>query len=178
MTVRAFEGHTPRVPGSAYVDAQALVVGDVELGADSSVWPMTVLRGDVHSIRIGARTNLQDGSVVHVTHDCQYSPGGFAATVGDDVTVGHRAVLHACTVGDRCLVGMGAVVLDGAAVADETMLAAGCLVPPGRELEGGCLWVGSPARRLRALTGAERDFLRYSAAHYVELKNRFAAAFS
>ena len=177
MTVRAFEGHTPRVPASAYVDAQALVVGDVELGADSSVWPMTVLRGDVHSIRVGARSNLQDGSVVHVTHDCSYSPGGFAAAIGDDVTVGHRAVLHACAVGDRCLVGMGAVVLDGAVVGDETMLAAGCLVPPGKELAGGGLWVGSPARRLRALTDAEREFLRYSAAHYVELKNRFAAAF-
>ena len=176
MTVRAFEGRAPRVPASAYVDAQALVVGDVELGADSSVWPMTVLRGDVHSIRVGARTNLQDGSVVHVTHDCKYSPGGFAAALGDDVTVGHRAVLHACAVGDRCLIGMGAVVLDGAVVGDETMLAAGCLVPPGKELDGG-LWIGSPARRLRALTDAEREFLRYSAAHYVELKNRFAAAF-
>lgn len=178
MTVRAFEGHAPRVPASAYVDAQALVLGDVELGADSSVWPMTVLRGDVHAIRVGARTNLQDGSVVHVTHDCKYSPGGFAAAVGDDVTVGHRAVLHACAIGDRCLVGMGAVVLDGAVVGAETMLAAGCLVPPGKELDGGGLWVGSPARRLRALTDAERGFLRYSAAHYVELKNRFAAAFA
>ncbi len=177
MTVRSFEGHAPCIAESAYVDTQALVLGDVEIGADSSIWPMTVVRGDVHSIRIGARTNIQDGSIVHVTHDCEYAPGGFATTIGDEVTVGHGAIVHACDIGDRCLIGMGAIILDGAIIAPDTMIGSGCLVPPGKELEGGCLWVGSPARKRRELTEAERTFLRYSAAHYVDNKNRFQAAY-
>ena len=178
MSIRTFEKHTPKIADSAYVDEQALVLGDVHLGEDSSVWPMTVIRGDVHSIRIGARTNIQDGSVVHVTHDCEYTPGGYATTVGDDVTVGHRVILHACEVGDRCLVGMGAVVLDGAVIEADSMIGASCLVPPGKRLEGGFLWVGTPARRLRELTPEELEFLRYSAAHYVDNKNRFKQQYS
>ena len=130
MSVRIFEGHTPRIADSAYVDEHALVIGDVHLGEDSSVWPMSVVRGDVNSIRIGARTNIQDGSVVHVTHDCEYSPGGYAVTIGDDVTVGHRVIVHACEIGDRCLIGMGSVILDGAVIEPDSMIGAGCLVPP------------------------------------------------
>ncbi len=175
MSIRTFEGHAPRIADSAYVDAQALVIGDVHLGEDSSVWPMSVIRGDVHSIRIGARTNIQDGSVVHVTHDCEYSPGGNAVAIGDDVTVGHRVIVHACEIGDRCLVGMGSVILDGAVVEPDSMIGAGCLVPPGKRLEGGALWIGSPARKVRELSPEELEFLRYSAAHYVDNKNRHKA---
>lgn len=173
MTISSFEGHAPKLGPATYVDEQALVVGDVEIGDHSSIWPMSVLRGDVHHIRVGARTNIQDGSIVHVTHDSEYNPGGLPAVIGDDVTVGHRAVLHACTIGSRCLIGMGALVLDGAVLEDEVMLGAGSLVAPGKTLEGGYLWVGAPARKQRPLTAAERKFLLYSAHHYVETKNRF-----
>ncbi len=173
MSVRSFDGHTPVLGEGVYVDEQALVAGRVEVGADSSVWPMSVVRGDINSIRIGARTNIQDGSVLHVTHDSEYAPGGQALSIGDEVTVGHKVVLHACTVGDRCLIGMGSVVLDGAVIQSGAMVGAGSLVTPGKELEGGYLYVGSPARRLRELSDREKDFLGYSAAHYVELKNRW-----
>ena len=172
MSIRPFEGHTPDLHGTAYVDDTALVIGNVSLAEDCSVWPMCVLRGDIQSIQVGARSNIQDGSIIHVTHDSEYTPGGYATTVGEDVTVGHRVTLHGCEVADRCLIGMGTIILDGVRVQPETMLGAGCVVPPGRELESGFLWVGSPARKLRELTDAEREFLRYSAAHYVKTKNR------
>lgn len=174
MTIRSFDGLSPALGRGAYVDATALVIGDVELGADSSIWPMSVVRGDVNSIRIGARTNIQDGCVLHVTHAGEQSsePQGSPLLVGDEVTVGHRAVLHACTVEARCLIGMGALVLDRAVIRSGAMLGAGALVPPNAEVEGGYLWVGVPARRLRALTERERDYLLYSATHYVRLKDR------
>lgn len=162
----------PDIDASAWVDDMALVVGNVTIGVDSSVWPMTVVRGDIHRIVIGARTNIQDGSVLHVTHDSRFMPGGLALTIGDDVTVGHRVVLHACTICDRCLIGMGSVVMDGAEIAPDTLLGAGSLVTPNKRLEGGGLWQGSPARRVRDLTEREREYLSYSAGHYVRLKNR------
>lgn len=170
--IRTFESMRPWIAESAWVDATALVIGDVELGEDVSVWPMTVVRGDVNSIRVGARTNIQDGSVVHVAHAGGMNPTGFPTVIGADVTVGHKALVHACTIGDACLIGMGAIVMDGAVVGPESMLGAGALVPPGKELAGGHLYVGSPAKPARELTDDERAFLRYSAAHYVEVKNR------
>ncbi|VAW78559.1 Carbonic anhydrase, gamma class [hydrothermal vent metagenome] len=173
MSIRVFDGHTPALADGVYVDEQAMVAGRVEIGADSSVWPMSVVRGDVNFIRIGARTNIQDGSVLHVTHDSEFAPGGQPLIIGDEVTVGHNVVLHACTVEDRCLVGMGAVVLDGAVIRAGAMIGAGALVTPGKDLEGGYLFMGSPARRVRELTEKEKDFLEYSAGHYVRLKNRW-----
>lgn len=173
MSVRPFKDKVPQIAPGVYVDAAAVVIGDVIIGADSSVWPMAVLRGDVNTIRVGARTSIQDGSVLHVTHDHADVPGGHPCVVGDDVTVGHKVVLHGCTIGDRCLVGMGAIVLDGARLEPEVLLGAGSLVPPGKVLEGGYLWLGAPVRRIRPLTGAEREKLRYSAAHYVRLKNAY-----
>lgn len=175
MSVRSFEGKQPVFPPSAYIDEQAMVAGDVEIGKDSSVWPMSVVRGDVNTIRIGERTNIQDGSVLHVTHDSEYAAGGSPLLVGSDVTVGHKVVLHACTVEDRCLIGMGAIVLDGAVVKSGAMVGAGSLVTPGKVLEGGYLYVGSPAKRVRALSDREKAFLEYSAAHYVRLKDRYRA---
>jgi carbonic anhydrase/acetyltransferase-like protein (isoleucine patch superfamily) len=172
MTIRIFENRLPDIPRSAFVDETALVLGDVLLGEDASVWPTAVLRGDIHSIVVGARSNIQDGSVLHVTHDSEYAPGGHGVSVGKNVTVGHRVVLHGCTVEDYCLVGMGSVVLDGAVVRSRAMVGAGSLVPPGKDLEGGYLWLGSPVKRMRPLTDKELGFLDYSAAHYVELKNR------
>ena len=172
MTIRTFENHKPKIAPSAYVDESAVVTGNVVIGADSSVWPMCSVRGDIHSIRIGERSNIQDGSILHVTHDSEFAPGGNALSIGDDVTVGHNAVIHACTVEDSCLIGMGSVILDGAVIKTGAMLGAGSLVSPGKVLEGGYLWLGSPAKRVRELSDREKAFLSYSAAHYVDLKNR------
>ncbi len=172
MTVRSFEGKSPRIASSAYLDESALVIGDVSIGEDSSIWPMVVARGDVNSIHIGAGTNIQDGSVLHVTHDSEYVPGGFALHIGDHVTVGHRVVLHGCRIGDGCLIGMTATIMDGAVVGPRTIIGAGCLVPGGKELEGGSLYMGSPARRVRPLTEHELQYLEYAAQHYVRLKDQ------
>ena len=174
MSIRDFEGHSPRIAASAWIDPMALVIGDVEIGADSSLWPGVVARGDIHYIRIGARTNIQDGSILHVTHDSEYAPGGHPLVVGNDVTVGHQVTLHACTIEDKCLIGMGAIILDGAIVRSGAMVGAGSLVSPGKELEGGYLWLGQPARRARPLTEQEKAYLEYSAAHYVRLARRHA----
>ena len=172
MTIRSFAGKYPEISSSAYVDESALVIGDVKIGENSSIWPMTVARGDVHSIRIGKFTNIQDASVLHVTHDGKFSPGGFPLTVGDYVTVGHRVTLHACSVGNLCLIGMSATIMDGAVLGDRVILGAGSLVPTGKELESGYLYVGSPVKRVRELTDKEIEFLEYSANHYVKLKNQ------
>jgi carbonic anhydrase/acetyltransferase-like protein (isoleucine patch superfamily) len=176
MAVRTFEGVTPAIAAAGYIDPTALVIGDVVLGAQSSVWPQSVLRGDVNAIRIGARTNIQDGAIVHVTHDGEFTPGGYATTVGADVTVGHRAIVHACTVGDRVLLGMGAIVMDGAEIGPDVMIGAGALVPPGKVFASGWLYTGSPARAARALTDSERRMLEYSARHYVANAERHAQA--
>ena len=175
MSIRKFENISPTIAASAYVDETALVLGEVTIDDDVSIWPMVVARGDVNTIHIGARTNIQDGTILHVSHDSEFEPGGFALHIGADVTVGHQAIVHGCTVEDRCLIGMAATIMDGAIVRSGAIVGAGSLVPPGRELEGGFLWVGSPARKARALRPEEEGFLTYSAAHYVELKNRHLA---
>jgi len=172
MTIRSFDGLSPVLAPGVFVDDMALVLGDVTIGADSSVWPMSVVRGDVHRISIGARTNIQDGSVLHVTSDNHFNPGGFPLSIGDDVTVGHGVILHACTIESLTLIGMGSTVLDGAIVRSGAMIAAGSLVPPGKDLEGGFLWKGSPVQKGRPLTPKETEFLQFSALHYVALKDR------
>ncbi len=171
--IRSYKGIMPTIADSVYVDPSAVVIGDVVIGADSSVWPMAAVRGDVNLIRIGERTNIQDGSVLHVTHAGPQAPNGFALTVGSDVTVGHNVVLHACTVEDGCLIGMGSVVLDGAVIKSGAMIGAGSVVSPGKELEGGYLYLGSPARRARALNEEEKAYFVYSSKHYVALKNDY-----
>lgn len=171
--IRPYKNIIPDIAETAYIDEAACIIGDVFIGEDSSVWPMVAVRGDVNKIRIGERTNVQDGCVLHVTHDGPLSPDGFALTVGNDVTVGHNAVLHACTVEDMCLIGMGAVVLDGAIIKSGAMIGAGSIVSPGKELEGGYLYLGAPARKIRELTQKEKDYLSYSAKHYVALKNDY-----
>lgn len=176
MNIRNFEDHIPRIAESAFVDPAAVVIGDVVIGSESSIWPGTVVRGDEHSVRIGERSNLQDGTVVHVTHDGPFTPGGHPTLIGDGVTIGHRAVIHACTIENDCLIGMNAVVLDGATVRSNVIVGAGTVVGPGKVLESGYLWLGVPARRIRPLTDAEQESLRYSGRHYVQLKNRHQAS--
>ena len=172
MTIQRFEGHTPILEAGAWVDPTALVTGQVRLGTDASIWPMSVLRGDINRIEIGARTNVQDGTIVHVTHASRFNPRGAPVIVGADVTVGHKAVLHACSIEERCLIGMGAVILDEAVIRREVIVGAGSVVPPGKELESGFLWLGAPARKVRPLTDEELEYLGYSADYYVELARR------
>ncbi|NKF22871.1 gamma carbonic anhydrase family protein [Solimonas marina] len=171
--IRRYAGTAPRLGARVYVDEQSAVIGDVTLGDDVSVWPFAALRGDVNRIVVGARSNVQDNAVLHVTHDGPYSPGGVPLLIGDDVTVGHGAILHACTIGDRCLIGMGAIVMDRVVVEDEVLIAAGSMVPPGKRLQRGWLYRGSPAQPARELTVSELEHFRYSAAHYVRLKDRY-----
>ncbi len=173
MTVRKFNDKQPKVGKSVFIDDSAVVIGGVTLGDDVSIWPMTVVRGDVESITIGEGTNVQDGSVLHVTHAGKYTDQGYPLTIGKGVTIGHRAVVHACTVGDYCLIGMGAIIMDGAVLEDYVMLGAGALVPPGKKLSGGYLYVGVPARQIRPLNASEKESLEYSSQQYVQLKNEY-----
>jgi len=171
--VRSHKGTTPIFGERSWVDPSAVVIGDVQMGDDCSVWPMTVIRGDMHKIRIGSRCSIQDGSILHITHASDYNPGGYPLTLGDDVTVGHKALLHGCTIGSRVLVGMGCIIMDGAVVEDDVIVGAGCLVPPGKTLQSGYLYVGSPAKQVRALSEKELTFFKYTAANYVKLKNEY-----
>ena len=171
MTIRTYRGLAPTLGERVFVDASAVVIGDVALGDDSSVWPLTVIRGDMQRIRVGARTSIQDGSVLHITHAGPFNPDGFPLVIGDEVTVGHRVTLHGCVLGDRILVGMGSIVMDGAVVEDEVIIGAGSLVPPGKRLESGFLYVGSPVKQARPLTEQERAFFAYTAGNYVKLKD-------
>nr|WP_272492547.1 gamma carbonic anhydrase family protein [Pseudomonas sp. TMW22091] len=158
-----------------FVDRSAVVIGDVEIGSDSSVWPLTVIRGDMHRIRIGARTSVQDGCVLHITHAGPFNPEGFPLWIGDDVTIAHKVMLHGCTVGSRILIGMGSIVMDGAVIEDDVIVGAGSLVPPGKRLVSGFLYVGSPAKQVRALSDKEKAFFTYSAGNYVKLKDQHLA---
>ncbi|MGH8435314.1 MAG: gamma carbonic anhydrase family protein [Pseudomonas sp.] len=171
MAIRTYQGTTPELGERVFVDTSAVVIGDVQLGADSSVWPLVVIRGDMHRIRVGARTSVQDGSVLHITHAGPFNPDGFPLLIGDDVTIGHQALLHGCTLGNRILIGMGSTVMDGAVVEDEVILGAGSLVPPGKRLASGYLYVGRPVKQTRRLTDKEKAFFAYSAANYVKLKD-------
>lgn len=175
--VRPYLHHVPTLGTRAYVDRAAVVIGDVVLGEDVSIWPMTVIRGDVNFIRIGDRTNVQDGTIVHVSHDGPHAKlGGFATRIGSDVTIGHKAIIHACTIEDAVLIGMGAIVLDGAVVRKHALVGAGTLVPPGKVVGEGEMWLGSPAKCVRKLSDAEIEALYYSAQHYVRLKDQYLTA--
>jgi carbonic anhydrase/acetyltransferase-like protein (isoleucine patch superfamily) len=169
MDIRRHRGKHPIIAGSAYVDPAAVIIGDVEIGENSSIWPMTVVRGDIHRIRIGKRSSMQDGSVLHVTHAGPYNPDGYPLIIGDDVTVGHKVMLHGCTIGNRILIGMAAVVMDGVVIEDEVVVGAGTLVPPGKILESGYLYLGNPARQVRPLTDRELRYFDYTSNAYVKL---------
>ncbi len=171
--IRSFRNATPKIATSAYVDESAVVIGDVEIGEHSSVWPLTAIRGDINRIRIGDYSNVQDGSVLHVTHRGEFSPDGAELVIGDQVTVGHKVLLHGCRIGNQVLVGMGAIVMDNVVVEDRVMIGSGSLVSPGKLLESGYLYLGNPARQKRALTEREIEYFEYVASHYAKLKEDY-----
>ena len=176
MPIRSFEQHVPRIADDAWIDDTAVVIGNVEIGPQASIWPLCVVRGDIQAIRIGARTNVQDGSVIHVSHDGPHAKlGGFATVIGEDVTIGHKAIIHACRIEDAVLIGMGAIVLDGAVVKKHGFVGAGALIAPGKVVGEGELWLGNPAKKVRMLSDAEIAALYYSAQHYVRLKDEYLA---
>ncbi len=172
MTIRDFDNKHPVIHSSSFIDDTALVLGDVQIGENSSIWPLTVVRGDVNSIQIGNNTNIQDNSVLHVTHDGPYNPGGFDLKIGNNVTVGHRVILHGCHVGDSSLIGMGATIMDGVIIESQSLIGAGSLVTPNKHLQSGYLWMGSPVRKVRKLSNDELESIEYSAQNYVKLKNQ------
>ncbi len=161
--VMSHKGITPKIASDVFIAPTAAVIGDVHIGAGSSVWFAATVRGDVNEIRIGARTNVQDGTTIHVT------TGGHGTYIGDDVTIGHNAIIHACTIENLCLIGMGACLMDGVVVESKAMVAAGALVTPNKRIPSGQLWAGSPAKFMRALKENELAELEESAHHYAEL---------
>ena len=171
--IKTHLGMTPKTGKDVFIDSSACVIGDVVLGDDCSVWPMAVIRGDMNSITVGDRTSIQDGAVLHITHKRPENPKGHPLIIGSDVTVGHKAVLHGCTIKDRSLIGIGAIVLDGAVVEEEVIVAAGCLVPPGKCLKSGFVYKGNPAEAARPVTDKEREYFKYTAGNYVKLKNEY-----
>ena len=170
--LRAFEGQFPAIGDDTYVDESSVVIGDVTIGNDSTVLPLCVIRGDVNRIRIGNKSNIQDGSVLHVSHAGEHSPGA-DLIIGDEVSVAHKVMLHGCHIGNQCLIGMGSIVTDNAVIEDQVMLGSGTLVPPGKVLESGYLYLGNPVRQIRPLTDAEIENIVYIAQYYADLKKRF-----
>src|SRR5476649_3060442 len=168
---RSYQGSAPALGERVMVDPSSVIIGDVDLADDVSIWPLVAIRGDVNNVIIGCRTNIQDSSVLHVTHQSSHNPEGFPLLIGADVTVGHKAMLHGCTIGDRVLVGMGSILLDGAIIEDDVMIGAGSLVPPGKRLVSGYLYLGSPVKQIRELTSEELAGLTYSSNNYVTWKD-------
>jgi carbonic anhydrase/acetyltransferase-like protein (isoleucine patch superfamily) len=173
FSVRPYRKILPNFDDSVYIDPQSAVIGDVTLGKDTSIWPGSFLRGDVNYISIGNRSNVQDGSVVHVSRKSESNPAGYPTVVGDDVTIGHKVMLHGCTIGNRVLVGMGVIVLDNVIVGDDVIIGAGSLVPPGKTLDSGFLYLGSPAKQIRPLSDKDKASLTANSQHYVKLKNEY-----
>ena len=171
--IRSYRGITPLIGNNVYIHPTAVLVGDITLANDVSIWPLVAARGDVNTITIGARTNIQDGTVLHVTRKSTGNPDGNLLAIGEDVTVGHKCMLHGCVLGDRILVGMGAIIMDGVVVEDDVFIGAGSLVPPNKVLKSGYLYVGNPVKQARLLKQSEANFLKDSAKNYVELKNEY-----
>lgn len=171
--IKPYQGIYPQLGKNVFIEDSAILYGDITLNDDVSIWPLVAARGDVNTITIGARTNIQDGTVLHVTRKSPSNPNGNPLIIGDDVTIGHKAMLHGCTIGNRVLIGMGAIIMDGAVVGDDCIVGAGSLVPPHKKLEPGYLYVGNPAKQARQLKDSEVEFLKVSATNYVKLKNEY-----
>lgn len=173
--IHTFQKQTPQLAKGVYVHQAATIIGDVHLAEDCSVWPSAVIRGDINFIRIGKGTNIQDLSMLHVNHKSALEPEGAPLVIGDYVTIGHTVILHGCTIEDECLIGMGSIVMDKVIVQKHVLLGAGSLVPEGRVLESGYLYMGRPAKKIRALTEEEIAHFMYSAQHYMQVKNQYLA---
>ena len=175
MPLHAYKGITPTLGNSVYIEDSAVLYGDITLADDVSIWPLVAARGDVNDITIGERSNIQDGTILHVSRPTASNQSGYPLIIGADVTVGHQCMLHGCVLGDRILVGMGSVVMDGVIVEDDVFIGAGSVVPPNKTLKSGFLYVGNPIKQIRPLKQTELDFLTQSAINYVELKNEYLA---
>ena len=173
--IQSFHGHFPELAAGVYVHNSAAIIGHVNLGENVSVWPGAVIRGDINFIKIGAGSNIQDCAVLHVNHQSVYDPAGSPLIIGNNVTIGHSVILHGCTIADESLIGMGSIVMDKVMVQKNVLVAAGSLVPEGKLLESGHLYVGSPVKKIRALTADEITFFKVSAQNYMELKNQYLA---
>ncbi|MEP0355511.1 gamma carbonic anhydrase family protein [Paraglaciecola sp.] len=173
MAIRAYKNITPTIGENTYIDESSVVVGEVICANDVSIWPLVAARGDVNYIKIGARTNIQDGTVLHVSRVSKANPNGFPLIIGEDVTIGHKCMLHGCILGDRILVGMGAIIMDGVVVENDVFIGAGTLVPPNKTLKSGFLYKGNPMQQARLLKESETEFLKQSAYNYVQLKNEY-----
>lgn len=171
--LRPYKETFPTVGQKVMVDNSSIIIGDVRIADDVSIWPLVAIRGDVNYVAIGTRSNIQDGSVLHVTHKSSANPSGFPLIIGEDVTVGHKVMLHGCTIGHRVLVGMGSILLDGVIVENDVMIGAGSLVPPNKRLQSGYLYLGSPIKQIRPLSAEELEGLKYSANNYVKWKNEY-----
>lgn len=171
--LRQYQNHQPQIANTTYIDATAVVIGQVTIGENSSLWPLVVARGDVNHIDIGQRSNIQDGSILHVSRISTANPKGYPLIIGNDVTVGHKAMLHGCQIEDRVLVGMGSIILDGAIIEHDIIIGAGSLVPPKKRLCSGFLYIGSPVKQVRPLTEQELMSLTQSATNYVDLKDQY-----
>ena len=174
--IQSFHGHSPLLAAGVYVHNSATVIGHVNLGENVSVWPGAVIRGDINFIKIGAGSNIQDCAVLHVNHQSAYDPAGSPLIIGENVTIGHSVILHGCTIDDESLIGMGSIVMDKVVVRKNVLVAAGSLVPEGKVLESGYLYMGSPVKKIRALTVQEQAFFMVSAQNYIELKNQYLQA--
>ncbi|HIE90176.1 MAG: gamma carbonic anhydrase family protein [Methylophilaceae bacterium] len=173
QNIEGFQNQPPELGEKVYIHLNATVIGEVKIGADSSIWPGVVVRGDVNHIHIGHGTNVQDLSMLHVSHKSSWDPAGAPLMIGNNVTIGHSVILHGCTLKDECLIGMGSIVMDKAVVQKHVLLAAGSLVPEGQVLESGYLYMGRPAKKIRALTENEIGHFMYSANHYIKLKDAY-----
>ena len=171
--IRPYLNRTPQLSNNCYIDEMSVVIGDVILAENVSVWPFAVIRGDVNHIRIGKNSNVQDHAMLHVSHKKADKPNGSPLIIGEDVTIGHHVTLHGCTIGNRVLIGINSIVLDDVIIPDDVMIGAGTLVPPGKVLESGYLYVGSPAKKVRPLTEQELAFLPYSAQNYVKVSGHY-----
>ena len=170
---KEFKGILPKISTNSYIDENACIIGDVSIGGNCSIWPYVVLRGDMLPIKIGDNCNIQDGSILHTTHKSKYNPEGFALSIGSNVTIGHKVLLHGCKISDNTLIGMGSIVMDGSTVQSNVIVAAGSLVPQGKILESGYLWMGSPVKKIRKLTSKEIEFIKYSAENYSKLSKEY-----
>ena len=171
--IRPYLNQHPKIDATCYIDEMSVVIGEVSLAENVSVWPFAVIRGDVNHIRIGKNSNVQDHAMLHVSHKKADKPEGSPLIIGEDVTIGHHVTLHGCTIGNRVLIGNNSIILDDVVIPDDVMIGAGTLVPPGKVLESGWLYVGSPAKKARPLTEKEIAFLPYSAQNYVKVSGNY-----